>query len=57
MAKVKETKELHQRVQVQLERVRNLSQYIPSIPIKDWSTLISQIEANFLNNDILLGLL
>ncbi|MCK4308343.1 hypothetical protein KAW50_08970, partial [candidate division WOR-3 bacterium] len=48
MAKVKETKELHQRVQEQLERVSNLSQYIPSIPIKGWSTLISQIEANFL---------
>lgn len=48
MAKVKETKELHQRVQEQMERVSNLSQYIPSIPIKDWSTLISQIEANFL---------
>jgi tetratricopeptide (TPR) repeat protein len=48
MAKVKETEELHQKVLKQLERVSNLSQYIPSIPLKDWSTLISQIEANFL---------
>jgi tetratricopeptide (TPR) repeat protein len=44
----KETKELHQKVLEQLERVSNLSQYIPSIPLKDWSILISQIEANFL---------
>jgi len=48
MPKIKGTKELHQRVLKQLKRVSNLSQYIPSIPLKDWSILISQIEANFL---------
>jgi len=52
MANVKETKELHQRVIEQKGRVSNLSQYIPSIPLKDWSTLISQIEAKFLNSDV-----
>jgi tetratricopeptide (TPR) repeat protein len=48
MAKVKETKELHQRVLEQLERISNLSQHIPSIPLKEWFTLVSQIEAKFL---------
>ena len=44
IAKAKEAEELDQKITKQLERINNLSQSVPSIPLKDWSTIISQIE-------------
>jgi len=44
IAKAKEAEDLDQKITKQLERINNLSQSVPSIPLKDWSTVISQIE-------------
>lgn len=51
MARVKGTGELHKRVVEQVERVGNLSQYVPPIPLKDWSASVSEIEKKFLREN------
>lgn len=48
IAKAKEAEDLDQKITKQLERIDNLSQSVPLLPLKDWSTIISQIETKFL---------
>lgn len=50
--KAKEIEELYQKIVKQLERVSILSQYVPPILLKDWSIIISKIQAKFLSNDV-----